>query len=283
MFGSAIVDVLLAVIFTFLAISLAASALTEATASVLKLRQGTLLRGVKALLNDPNFTGLAKVLYGHALVNPLAVGNESRIRPAYIAPEHFALALTDVLRTKNAGKPLGDVVGEIADPQLRQALQALWTEAAGDTARFQAAVGRWFDSAMDRLAGWYKRKTQLISFVFAYGCAAALNADPLRVTTLVWARPALANGLGAIAASKDTSQVNTAIALLDAGNLIGWAGWATDPRNTMSGIAAMFLGWGIVAGASLFGAAFWFDALQRIAAIRGTGSPIGSMASGGER
>jgi hypothetical protein len=70
-FGSAIVDVVLAVIFTFLAISLAASALTEAISSFLKLRQSTLRAGVQALLNDEDFTGLAKELYSHALVNPL--------------------------------------------------------------------------------------------------------------------------------------------------------------------------------------------------------------------
>ena len=133
--------------------------LTEAIASLLKLRQATLLDGIKALLNDPDFTGLAKSLYAHALVNPLSSGTGLTARPAYIQPMHFALALSDILRrTGGAGRPVGDMVAEIADPQLRDTLHLLWVDADGDVTRFTASVAAWFDAAMDRLAGWYKRQ-----------------------------------------------------------------------------------------------------------------------------
>ncbi|MGH6850935.1 MAG: hypothetical protein ACREDD_10885 [Methylocella sp.] len=74
MFNSAIIDVAIGLTLSFLAVSLAASAITEAVSSALKWREKTLLEGVKALLNDPNFTGIARDLYNHALVNPLADG-----------------------------------------------------------------------------------------------------------------------------------------------------------------------------------------------------------------
>jgi hypothetical protein len=159
---------------------------------------------------------------------------------------------------------------------LRQGIQALYQSADRDLTRFKTAVASWFDASMDRLAGWYKRKTQVISFCVALFCAALLNADALRVTSLVWARPTLADGLAAAAQQNDPTALAEAIKVLDAGSLIGWTDWHSTPLR----VIAMVLGWTIVAGASLFGASFWFDLLQRIASIRGTGNPIGSIASG---
>jgi hypothetical protein len=247
MFGSAIVDILLAAIFAFLAISLAASAFTEAISSLLKLWQSTLHAGVQALLNDYKVGGLADQLYKHALVNPLLSDKETSSKPAYIDPEHFATALVDVLKRQLTTDPVGPVVNpgapavdpmatalsDIPDPALKQALQALYESADKDMTRFKVAVGAWFDSAMDRLAGWYKRETQLISFFVAFISAALLNADALRVTSLVSQRPSLANGVSAMARQTDPVALD-----------------------------------------------FWFDALQRIASIRGTGNAIGSLASG---
>src|SRR5277367_5021027 len=101
MFNSTIVDVAIGLIFTFLTVSLAVSAILEAIASVMKWRSNTLLQGVKQLLNDPNLTGIALSMYNHALVNPRDSGmaiNESQLRnkPAYIVPLQFADALIQI-------------------------------------------------------------------------------------------------------------------------------------------------------------------------------------------
>jgi hypothetical protein len=71
MFNSTVLDVAVGLIFTFLAISLAVSAIVESIASVLKWRSSTLLEAVKELLNDSSFSGLALNIYNHALVGPL--------------------------------------------------------------------------------------------------------------------------------------------------------------------------------------------------------------------
>src|SRR5215469_7643480 len=102
MFNSTILDVAVGLIFTFLAVSLVASAVTEALASALKWRSTTLLEGIKSLLNDPNFAGLAKDVYNHALVNPRGDGKAASqndvadTAPAYVDPKHFADALIEV-------------------------------------------------------------------------------------------------------------------------------------------------------------------------------------------
>src|SRR5580700_6497041 len=76
MFNSAIIDVAIGMVLSFLAVSLAASAITEAISSFMKLREKTLLKGVQDLLNDQDFTGIARDLYNHALVTPLASGGQ---------------------------------------------------------------------------------------------------------------------------------------------------------------------------------------------------------------
>jgi hypothetical protein len=70
MFGSTVLDLAIGLIFTFLMISLVASAVTEGLASMLSWRANTLLQGVKDLLNDHQFNGLALAVYNHDLVNP---------------------------------------------------------------------------------------------------------------------------------------------------------------------------------------------------------------------
>jgi hypothetical protein len=62
MFNSAIIDVAIGMVLTVLAVSLAASAITEAISSFMKLREKTLLKGIQGLLNDQDFTGIARDL-----------------------------------------------------------------------------------------------------------------------------------------------------------------------------------------------------------------------------
>lgn len=278
MFGSSILDVLLGVVFTFLAVSLAASAVTEAVASLLKLRQATLLAGIKSLLNDPQFEGLARDLYNHALVNPLSSGAARTVgdlthKPAYIDARHFAAALTELLQARSPGKPIAAAVAEIPDRQLRDGLQAMLARGDGDLAAFQAALAAWFDGAMARLSGWYKRQSQAIAFVAALGIAALLNADPLRVTALVWSRPILAQSLAG-GMNGQPVPLDDVLARLDTTALIGWSGWSAAHGGVAGTLVPMVLGWIVAAAASLFGAPFWFDVLQRIAWIRGTGAPV---------
>jgi hypothetical protein len=91
MFNSTVLDVAIGLIFTFLAISIAVSAIVEMFASAMKWRSSTLLSGIKDLLNDPDFSGLALAIYNHALVNPQDAGtakNEKEVvnPPAYMEP-----------------------------------------------------------------------------------------------------------------------------------------------------------------------------------------------------
>jgi hypothetical protein len=271
MFGSTILDVAIAVILLFLAVSLAASAITEAISSVLKLREGTLVSGVKALLNDPDFTGIALDLYKHALVNPLASDAATSLEtlthtPAYIDSRQFASAFMGILN-KNGDAP-AQWIATIPDAQLKAAMQALWADASGDVASFKTAVATWFDTSMDRVSGWYKRKTQWISFLVALAIAALLNVNALYAGAQVWTRP----GVLADIASPQASNAAGAMTIFNQfapAYLIGWAS-GPAPHDVGSWFIAV-VSWVVVSAATLFGAAFWFDILNQLIQVRGTG------------
>jgi hypothetical protein len=315
MFGSTVLDVAAGIIFGFLAISLFTSAAVEAFNSALNVRVKNLRSGIMALVNDPGFTGLAKELYAHALISPLGPGmaNPLKNAPAYIDKTQFAEALLDITGLSAATPaaaaqaPAVQAAAELKarmdklnaqadiDPQIKQMLQGMVTRCGGDMNRLKNDLASWFDNGMDRLSGQFKRRTQLMTFFIALITAFLVNLDTIRVATLVWEQPALADKLDsaqfpatdpdnladAVAADK---RVFAAVgALAQEGFPVGWppghfldiqdekgnweALWAAHP----SILYRPLLGWFITAVAALFGAPFWFDMLQSIIRLKGSG------------
>jgi len=106
MFGSTILEVAISLIFVYLLLSLICTALNEGLASTINKRGSNLLGGIKNLLNDPQFTGLAQQLYAHGLVDAISQGaadprSSSRL-PSYMHSQTFALALLDILGARGA-------------------------------------------------------------------------------------------------------------------------------------------------------------------------------------
>ena len=287
MFNSAVLDVAIGLIFTFLAVSLVTSSVTEALASLLKWRSATLLTGIKNLLNDDAFEGLAKSIYNHALINPRADGKagsekEMKILPTYVDPKQFADALIDVAKVAE-GAPASMKAAldqSVKDPQLNQLLKGIVDRTGGKLDGMQRELAAWFDSAMDRVGGAYKRKTQLCSFIIALVLAAFLNVDAIHVAKALWQQPMLAKTIEAMPG--DTPE--QALAKLEALGLP--IGWTNETSRRLGGnpweAAVALLGLLVTAVATLFGAPFWFDSLQRITRLKGSGpSPAEKKANSG--
>ena len=317
MFGSTILDVAAGVIFGFLAISLFTSAAAEAINSLFNVRVRNLRTGIMALVNDPNFTGLAKQLYQHALISPLGPGGADPFKnaPAYINKEQFADALLDITglsaasATAAAQAPgvqaaaalktqfdaLNSQIANISDPRLKGLFQGIISRSGGDVSRVKADLANWFDNGMDRLSGHFKRRTQVMTFIIALVTAFVINLDTIRVGTLLWGQPALADKLKAIQIPSSApttvdgvyANAEQMIALIDSlaqdGFPVGWPpGHFLDVQDDAGNWQAIWnepfslwyrplLGWFITAIAALFGAPFWFDALQSIVRLRGAG------------
>ena len=266
MFGSTVLEVAIGLTFCYGTLALVVSTLQEALAAAFSLRANMLLDAVKRMLDDPRCEALAQSLYDHPLVNPHGGKGGRRplsVRPSYIEPAHFAIALLDSLRS-NPGVPLQAAIEALPDEQVKRVLMALYRQASGDLGRFQEGIAGWFNSAMERLSGVYKRRQLLISFLLALLLTILLNIDSIHLFQTLWQNPALAAGIKAAPSALDAEALRQL-----------WAmpiGWSSFPPRLDSAFALQVAGWLITAGTTLFGAPFWFDLLQRAVQLRGTGA-----------
>jgi TRAP-type C4-dicarboxylate transport system permease small subunit len=268
MLQSTVLEVAIGLVFCFASVALIVSSINEAIASALKLRSKSLLSGVKSLLNDEKFTGLALKLYNHALINPIDAGKAAtekdlKHKPSYIESKRFAVALIEVLQSAGGGfAQLANDIDKVQDPQLRQLLQGMYARAGGKIENLRADLAGWFDSGMERVSGAYKRRTQLICLILGLLIAAFLNIDSFHLFKNLWQHPTLTAQISLA----DTTNAGEALERLKALPI----GWKEVPAFDV-GLLLLFAGWLVTASSALFGAPFWFDLLQRMVQLRGTG------------
>jgi hypothetical protein len=224
-------------------------------------------------------------------------------RPSYISPRAFAVALFDTLapavvgtnadgtprENKDVIRETREAIEELNIPGgVKHRLLTILDTARGDVDKFRLGLEAWFDDAMARVSGWYKRKAQLLIFLMAVVVTIALNANTITIGERLWRDPALRGTvLQQAGAATGTAAGATALDRLDTsvtrvedvsklGVPIGWSQSASDPRHISLhawGWARLLGGWLLTILAVSLGAPFWFDALSRLARLRGTGKP----------
>jgi hypothetical protein len=215
MFNSAVLDLAVGLIFCFLSVSLTAGVIVEAIASLFAVRAKTLRAGIAQLLNDPNYKALAKEIYAHAAVNPRGDGtvtsasSPNKNDPAYIDRQLFSQAMLDILKispeiaTAPGGKPttttlknaVDSALGAQPSAQLQTFFHGVIDRSLGDPDKIKGELVAWFDNSMDRVSGWYKRWTQVVSIVVGFVLAAGLNIDAINVAKVLWTQPKLVEEL----------------------------------------------------------------------------------------
>jgi len=319
MFGSNILDIAIGLVFVFLLLSLICSAVNELLELALKKRAKDLETGIGELVGDPeNADKFLQAIYDHGLVNGLYKGpykSGSRKLPSYIPAPNFALALMEVVaKAKSASaavkqvsenaspNPVTSAPGAAAPPatnaiaapikipaNVESALEAFATTAENDAKKLQASLEAWYDSAMDRVSGWYKRRTQIFILFLGVILAIAVNADCIEIVKRLSRDSALRQSVVAMAeaeAKKDqpkneqtetpTDQINDRIQTLEGLGLpIGWPPSDKTPWQDRMAYAVShhWLGWLLTAFAVSLGAPFWFDLLNKIIVVRSTVKP----------
>ena len=277
MFNSPIVDVAIGLVFCYAAVALTVSTITEAISSALKWRSQSLFASIKALLNDPKFQGLAHEVLNHALVNPMvdgmaAKGGKPAKLPSYVQSKNFAIALVDAIQSVPGDfVKLKQDIDQIPDAQLRTFLQSAYAKAlmqGSPLAQLEALHQRladWFDSAMERASGEYKRQAQVCTFGIALLVALVFNIDSVFLLQALWSRPALTAEITSPGAGVDAATLLDQMKVLP----VGWTGRQYHGAfDWLAAIAGIF----VTAVTALFGAPFWFDALQQLVRLRGTGA-----------
>jgi len=301
----------------------------------MKKRATDLERGIRELLqpdSESGTKGIVQDIYDHPLVNGLYGGTytESGIKsaaryikrtqlPSYIPARNFALALMDIVMpdtsvtsTTGAGAdPVSNLrarLQSIENPRVQKALMSLVDSAAGDVARARANIEEWYNSSMDRVSGWYKRRSYIIVLVLGLLVAIAVNADSLLMVRRLASDRALRDSLVASAnvyaqeaaktnattppdplpttkctqlCADETPQCKLKKTECEIGALglpLGWSS-RSDPRLNWSGnslgghLQDHLFGWLLTALAISLGAPFWFDVLNKVIVIRSTVIP----------
>ena len=299
MFGSEVLDVALGLIFIYLVLSLICSAVCEAIEAVLKSRSLYLKRGIQELLNDPSGKTLVAELYSHPLVCSLFPGQYDPAKkgnlPSYIPPGNFALALMDIAGIAKsaksaAGSPGADAIRSALEayssknPAVSQALLTLAHTSDFDLNRMRSAIEAWYNSSMDRVSGWFKRRTHWVVLALGLIIAAGINADTILITNSIATDKSLRESLVA-AASVEAKQSEGAASkgfeadiqrIREAGLPLGWSSSTTDSRHvpqTWHEWLMKIFGLVLTAFAISLGGPFWFDLLNQFMVVRSTIKP----------
>lgn len=188
MFGSQVIDVAIGMVFVYLLLSLVCSAANELIETILKDRAKKLEEGIRSLLNNEE---LANKVYNHTLVS--ALYTKTKGKPSYIPSRTFALALLNVVapdatKTGSGADPVQavrDAVSNLpanhAAAPIKDALLALIDEAQGDINKLRLNIQNWYDGAMDRVSGWYKRRVHVIIVILGLLVTIGLNVDSIAI------------------------------------------------------------------------------------------------------
>lgn len=275
----AFLDVAIGLVFVFLIMSLMACGLLEILAGYLKFRSRVLKDAIYRLLDcgeTPNGAprpDIARAVMEHGLVRGLQQGEGRFIKsgPSYIPSRIFMLALCDAVQKTDAeGKPLGmaSSVESLPDSPLKDVLRTLMDDAGGDVAALRKGIESWYDDAMDRVSGWYKRRSQIWLLVIGFLMAASMNVDAFDLGKRLWNDPAVRASL--VLQAEKMAQSNPDLANADIRKLVEGADLPVgEPWGDPA--AAHIPGWLVTAIAISFGAPFWLNSLNALLSIRSAG------------
>ena len=109
---------------------------------------------------------------------------------------------------KNPFDPLRNAIenNPILEDVSRRSLITLVDAAGGDVAKARENIENWFNSSMDRVSSWYKRRAQLTLLFIGLFVAIAVNVDTLTVAKRLSTDDGLRDSL--VAAASEYAKAN---------------------------------------------------------------------------
>lgn len=207
-----------------------------------------------------------------------------------------AIKNTDILSTEMQRALLGYAY------EAKETYEALTLKTVSKIGYFKSKVENWYDTTQDRLTGTFKRKwVQPLTFLVAIITVVALNADSIAIAKYLYSNPEVRAKMAeqATLVTNDSTLINSlnhiqtvrkqdSLTLADIKNNINQSvqnikaadealngiplGWkqqtaAINPRIVVTKITGLLA----TIFAIFLGAPFWFDILNKIANLRGTG------------
>ncbi len=221
MFGSNALEIIIGLSFFYLLLSLVCSTINELLEAAWKSRAQDLEKGLREFFGSASSdttSSFVQKIYGHGLVNCLFHGSysdqpEKRNLPSYIPSKNFTLAMIatvkecaqkgtalppNVITALNAfGKTFSSV-----DPADASKVQAESIKLAADIDKYKSEIEAWYNTAMDRIAGGYKRRSQRAIFIIGFLAVIIINVDTFQVVQRLSDDASLRNCVVAAAQTK---------------------------------------------------------------------------------
>ena len=300
LFGSSVLEVGIGLAWVYMLLSLICTTLNEWLLSYfLRLRPKLLDRALDSLLcNQEMADGNLRGLFDrHPLIAKTTTSAGQR-SPSYLSAATFARAILDLVTPTVQGViSVTDVeagVRELPDGDLKKTLIALMADTDGELSKLRRNIEDWFDEAMDRTTGVFKRHAQAWAIVVATLLTVLTNADTLTIGQKLWANPSLRAEAVKLAEQRaEMPRPTVTVEYHDAddplnpsiakepqdsltadehsilGKLIGWEEPVTD--YSVGDWLRHLPGWFLTAVAVSLGAPFWFDLLNRFMKLRNAG------------
>ena len=311
LFNSTVLEVVIGVIFVYLLLSILCTSANEWVAAMTRRRGEMLRKGIRQILenqgvgNDGNTNAFLQEFYKHPLIANL---KHDKNHPAYIAPRTFVAVVTDLLTAAKPGSiQFADFeAGAKALPEgdVKKSILALVQRANQNFESVQVAVEGWFNDAMDRVNGWYKRRTQMWTIIIALVLVLISNANTIEIVRKLNRDPVLRSAVveeAKVRAQKprptisveykdEDDPTNPTITKNEGnqlsqteqdllGQTLGWRDNVFYDANGNRWSSRVWLerliGWLLTLLAVSLGAPFWFDILNKIVNVRFAGkSPV---------
>lgn len=272
---NSILDVMIGTIYVYLFFSIFCSGITEWISRLRKLRAKVLQEAMSKLLASSGAGHFAGAFHSHPLIMNLT---EKGPYPTYIPSLHFALAFMDLAVDFAPPQAPGAVPGPatikpnlntdgkpgFTDPE-KQLVNSLIV-GLNSPGAVQTRLEQWFNDAMERVSGWYKRRTYSTLMIVSLLVSLGFGVDTFRLANGLYRNNAEREAIvkkAQAALDKATDPMKADVSLKDLAVPIGWS----EPASLA------MLGCLVTAFALTLGAPFWFDLLGRLVNLRQTGVP----------
>lgn len=260
----------------------------------------------------PLINGLFRGVYGRETsekIGPLDYLKPTNL-PSYIPARNFSFAVLDLLLhppanpfvTRDDAPPPSHASGVEASvlpvsmdairlairrnldhTQVGRALRTLAEQSGDDVNAMRVNTESWFNGAMDRVSGSYKRRTKWIIFALGLTFTILLNVNTVTIAkrlsndaTLRSVIIARAEGFTSRPGEPTPNFEENRKELELLGLPLGWPSGIVlfpSPFNIWDHILLPLIGWLLTASAISLGAPFWFDLLNKFMVIRSTVKP----------
>jgi hypothetical protein len=295
--SSVAVDVAIGLAFVYFILSLVCSVANETLAGMLGWRAKFLKKGLANIFLDTSIQdaearvnkveGDIDALFKSSLIAPMVRedvrrGKQKTRYPSYLPAKTFVGAVLETARAAaGAEADVAKLIEHVPPGRVKDAFTEIYTRVDGDARRFQNAAEDWYDATMERVSGWYKRRTHVAIWCWAILIAVVLNVDSIHLARTLWTDKAVRSAvtqqaqLRSQTGSGDSDRFQTVarqVGQLDQVKVpMGW-NHANSPHSFWEGISKL-IGVLITAAALSLGAPFWFDLLNKVARLRAGGPP----------